>query len=201
MLRLAIALGLAVAAMATAGLGARVLVPRVGDAMARRASVLAAAVPTGDPAADDPGPEVDLGPPVVVEAEPPDAGASMDAGRGVGSGRPAPSEALDIPADRVARLTARQLRGIRATDAVDPAGRPVGARITGAGALGVGLADGDVVTSIDGRPTVNAADATGAAIGAYASGESVAHATLLRQGRTVRVTVHVPAPDGGVRAP
>lgn len=69
----------------------------------------------------------------------------------------------------------------------------MGAKLHGVGGLGVGLADGDVVTSIDGRTTANADDATTAALGAYMSGESTVHATLLRAGRTLRVTVHVPA--------
>ncbi len=68
----------------------------------------------------------------------------------------------------------------------------MGARLYGVGALGVGLADGDVVTSIDGRATPDVTTATGAAMGAYASGEAVAHATVLRAGRTLLVTVHIP---------
>ena len=73
---------------------------------------------------------------------------------------------IEVPRDRVARLDARQLRAISATDAVDASGHPVGARLRGVGGLRVGLSDGDVVTSIDGRPTANADDATIAAIGA-----------------------------------
>lgn len=90
-------------------------------------------------------------------------------------------------------MTAKQLQGVQATDATGAGGHPLGAKLHGVGALGLGLADGDVVTSIDGRTTANANDATTAALGAYMSGESTVHATLLRAGRTLRVTVHVPA--------
>jgi hypothetical protein len=182
-------------ACVTGALGTRALIPRVGDAMARRAIAMAAIVPTVSTADS-----LDDDTPAEVTADPLDAGTLGDAAPGRVAGRARSSEAIDIPAERLARLTARQLRSIGATDAVDEGGHPVGARLHGVGRLGVGLADGDVVTSIEGRPTLGADDATAAAIGAYASGEPVAHATLLREGRTVRVTVHVPAGDAG-RAP
>ncbi len=137
---------------------------------------------------------------VEVDAVPgpePVAALVADASGGDKSPAQSPSrarvEAIDIPANHLARLTAKQLRGVHATDAVDPAGRPIGARLHGVGGLGVGLGDGDVVTSIDGHATPTADDATGAALGAYASGEATAHATLLRGGRTVQVTVHIPS--------
>jgi len=123
-------------------------------------------------------------------ADPPDPGGHVGARHS--SAKAAPGGAVDIPEDRLAHLTAKQLRSLRATDAVGADGRAIGARLYGVGALGVGLADGDVVTSIDGRATPDMTTATGAAMGAYASGEAVAHATVLRGGRTLQVTVHIP---------
>lgn len=174
-----------------AGAGFRVLVPQLGDAMAHRLLTVAASMPRAEAAATS---ETDVVPTLEPAAEP--------ASTGGGDTGPAPSpmsgkvEAIDIPADRLARLTAKQLRGVHATDAVDPSGHPLGARLHGVGSLGLGLGDGDIVTRIDGRATATADDATGAALGAYASGEATAHATLLRAGRTVRVTVHIPARAG-----
>jgi hypothetical protein len=180
--------GLTFAAFVAAGVGFRALVPTLGDAMAHQLLRVAASIPRAEAQVTD---EVDA----VPAAEP--VAASVDASSGDKSAGQSPSrarvEAIDIPADRLARLTAKQLRGVHATDAVDSAGRPIGARLHGVGSLGVGLGDGDVVTSIDGHATPTADDATGAALGAYASGEATAHATLLRNGRTVQVTVHVPS--------
>ncbi len=179
--------GLTFAALVAAGVGLRTIVPALGDAMAHQLLGLAASIPRAEARVTQ---EVDVVPvPEPVAAR---TGASSgDTGAGQSPSR-ARVEAIDIPADRLARLTEKQLRGVHATDAVDSAGRAIGARLHGVGALGVGLADGDVVTSIDGHATPTADDATGAALGAYASGEATAHATLLRNGRTVQVTVHTP---------
>jgi hypothetical protein len=188
----AAALTFVMLALATAGLGARALVPSVGDAMARRIARLAAVIPAP---ADSTGVTTDTDPvPSRAEqhpADPPDP-ARGDAGTRRSAAKAAPGGAIDIPADRLARHTEKQLRSLRATDAVDSDGRAIGARLYGVGALGVGLADRDVVTSIDGRATPDVTTATGAAMGAYASGEAVAHATVLRDGKTLLVTVHIP---------
>jgi hypothetical protein len=188
-----IACGAALIPLATLALAPGVLVPRMGDAMAKTLGVLAATLPVAEGQT-----ETDTDPPAQETSDPVDAGAK-DGGESRARGRARTVEAIDIAPERVVRVTARQLRNIGATDAVDTEGHAVGARLHGVGALGVGLADGDVVTSIDGRATLDAADATAAAIGAYASGEATAHATLLRDGRTVRVTVHIPTADAGAR--
>lgn len=175
-------------ALATAGLGARVVVPRLGDAMARRVAHLAAAVSTRtDETEAAIGPEPD---PVLAPAEPPVAPPPPTHRR---ADKAASGGALDIPADRIAHLTEKQLRSLGATDAVGKDGRAIGARLQGVGALGVGLADGDVVTTIDGSATPDVTTATAAAMRAYASGETTVHATVLRNGHTLLVTVHVPA--------
>lgn len=188
------ACSLAVLALLTAGLGARVLVPRVGDGMASSFLVAAGALRPARPSSTDAGPlrvsAADA--PVTIAAG---SGDALSPGRA--PGRATSGGGLDIPAERLARLTARQLRGIGASDAVDPTGHALGARLSGVGALGVGLADGDVVTSIEGRATPNATEATTAALASYASGEATAHATVLRGGRTLRVTVHIPARHPG----
>jgi hypothetical protein len=65
--------------------------------------------------------------------------------------------------------------------------------------LGVGLADGDVVTSIDGHATPTADAATAAALGAWGAGQAVVRATVMRDGQPIAVTVHVPVVDAGSR--
>jgi hypothetical protein len=187
------ALMLVMLALATAGLGARVLVPRMGDAMARRVARLAAVIPAP---ADSTDVATDRDP-IPARAEQPLTDPSDPPRGNAGIRRPAAKAAsggaLDIPADRLARLTEKQLRSLSATDAVDADGRTMGARLHGVRALGVGLAEGDVVTSIDGRATPDVTTATAAGMQAYASGEAVAHATVLRDGRKLHVTVHIPA--------
>jgi hypothetical protein len=71
--------------------------------------------------------------------------------------------------------------------------------LSGVSALGLGLADGDVVTSIDGRPTPTGDAATAAALGAWGAGQGQVRGTLLRDGQTIGVTVHVPVVDAGSR--
>jgi len=180
--------GLTLAALVAAGVGFRALIPALGDAMAHQLLGVAAFLPRA-------GAQVTAEVDAVPVPEP--VAAHADASSGDRSTGQSPSrarvEALDIPADRLARLTAKQLRGVHVTDAVDSAGRSIGARLHGVGSLGVGLGDGDVVTRIDGHTTPTADEATGAALGAYASGEATAHATLQRSGRTVQVTVHIPS--------
>jgi hypothetical protein len=186
----ATASGLTFAALVAAGVGFRALVPALGDAMAHQLLGVAASIRRAEAPDTE---EVDTAPVPVPEPVAAHAVASSgDKSAGQSPSR-ARVEAIDIPADRLARLTAKQLRGVHATDAVDPAGRPMGARLHGVGSLGVGLGDGDVVASIDGHTTPTADDATGAALGAYASGETTVHGTLLRSERTVQVTVHVPS--------
>ena len=191
----AITSGLALVAFAAIGLGTPAIVSTVGDSIARRLGNAAAALVPTPPEAERNDTLADVVPAPEPLAGPLDAGVAKDSGSG--HGRAPASEksggSIEITADRLARLTEKQLQNVQASDAVDGAGRPFGARLHGVGGLGVGLADGDVITSIDGRTTANAGDATTAALGAYMSGEATVHGTLLRGGKTLRVTAHVPA--------
>jgi hypothetical protein len=189
---------LALAPFVLVAIGARLLVPALGDSMARKMAELASAaprdvptesaavavevLPAGQEAADGGGP-------------PAEAAASVlpRSGAGGRAGRPN----IDVPADRLARLTERQLRGIGAATVLGQDGKPAGARLSGVGALGVGLADGDVVTSIGGRATSTADEATAAALDAWSAGPHAETATIVRGGEALAVTVHVPAVDAG----
>jgi len=196
---------LAVTPIAVVAIGARLALPRVGDAMARKLSAavsVARAAPSLAPApapvvASDPPPDGGEAVPKEApkEARPPkqaELGGGRIARGNRGESRP---KAVVISAEIVTALIP-QLRGIRATDATD-AGRAAGARLAGVGALGVGLADGDVVTSIGGRATPTVDDAMAAAMAAYASGASVVHGTVRRGGETIAVSVGIPVVDAG----
>jgi hypothetical protein len=176
-------------------IGARLLVMRIGDAMARKLERFASLVPVG---AGAPG-----GAPCVPDRitanhpdPPPVEGArSVPVTRGRAAlRRRAPStEALVISEARLRRLTASQLRGVGWATVERPEETPAGVRLSGVGALGLGLADGDLVTSINGRPTPSYDDATAAGAAAWASGARAAHATIVRRGETIAVTVEIPA--------
>jgi hypothetical protein len=186
--KLAALSALALVAALTAAFGVRVAVPRMGDAIAARLVRAASSLPA--PREAEPAWADGDGAGEVV--------ARVAAGDGRSHREPPgrrgqTTEAIDVPVAVVARLSERQLRSVGATDAVDDgSGRVLGARLHGVGGLGSGLSDGDVVTNIDGRAIGSAADATAAALAAYASGETAAHATVLRDGRTLGVTVHIP---------
>jgi len=174
--------------------GVRLLVPVVATRVVRGIARIAAVAPRSADDSGEVGGESSAGADTAREGARVGAPPRVPAGRGHPAGHPS---GLDVPAERLARLTARQLRGIGATTALDAEGRPVGARLTGVGALGVGLADGDVVTSIDGQPTTTGDAATAAAFAAYASGNRAVHGRVLRDGQAITVTVHVPAPVTG----
>ncbi len=203
--RPAIALGVLVLALITARCGAGTIAASAGSAAGHRLARVAAAMRVG--AAP---PEVDAvvepAPPVVIErpasAPPRATRVEGDRGRAIrAASKPAPATAaLEISADRVARLNEAQLRSLHAIDGVDANGRALGAQLYGFSALGVGLADGDVVTGIDGRATPDVGTALAAAIHAYASGQDAARATVVRDGQPLLVTVRIPrkaAPASG----
>ncbi|HEX8793410.1 MAG TPA: hypothetical protein VF765_20850 [Polyangiaceae bacterium] len=192
------ALILTTLALAVAGVAARPLAPRLRDAMFRglvRLGVVVAEARAGTMTVPT---EVDPAAPAVVEdpAEPLDEPAPA-----IGAGAPAPAPrpkapqaagAIDIPEDRVAHLTEKQLRSLRPANVIGADGAAAGVRLHGLGALGLGLADADIVTSIDGHPVSDVTTGMDAALRAWASGEAAAHATVRRAGRTLLVTVHIP---------
>jgi hypothetical protein len=178
-------------ALATATTLGRAAVPRIGDPIARQLARLAAALPAPRGSTDV---EATISRPPPVDDAPPDPPS-----RPHRSVRTAPSAAkqpssvtIEIPAERLAPLSEKQLRSLRAIDAVDADGRAVGASLSGVRALGLGLDDGDVVTSIDGRATPDVSSALAAAVRAYGSGRDTTRATVLRGGRTLPVLVHIP---------
>lgn len=117
-------------------------------------------------------------------------GAGPAPHRATGSSRS--PDTLLVPARRLLRITARQLTGIDAVPSVDARGRTEGLSLSGVQGLGLGLLEGDVVTSINGLPTATKDAAIAAAMAAWKSGKRWAHAMLLRQGTPIAVSVEVP---------
>jgi S1-C subfamily serine protease len=192
----AILLALALA-LPTASYVGRAAVPRIGDPIARQIARIAAALPAPTASMVV---ETTIGIPAPLH----DASPADPSPRPHPNGRTAPSApkrssiaTIEIPAERLAPLTEKQLRGLRAVDAVDADGRALGATLSGVGALRLGLDDGDVVTSIDDRATPDVSSALAAAVKAYGSGRDTTRATVLRGGRTLFVLVHIPRPASG----
>lgn len=182
-------------ALGAAGAGGWALFPRLRDAMIGGVAHLAV-VATEARAGGTVPTEVDTAVSAVVQdpAEPLDAPGNGGAVAAPSKPKAPPpaAGAIDIPASRVARLTEKQLRSLRPANVIGGDGSAAGVRLHGIGALGVGLTDADVVTSIDGRPTTDVTTGMDAALRAWASGEAAAHATVRRAGRTLLVTVHIP---------
>jgi hypothetical protein len=198
------------------GVGVRYLIPEIGDEMARKIASVAPKPPpvaTGASAGDD---SIDspsassrrgarTGDPDDASLQPASPSASSRQGPSVADGGALDGAASDgvaegaifIPADRLTRLTVKALRRVHVTNATDADGRLIGARLSGVGALGLGLAEGDVITSIAGRPTPTADEATAAATSAYASGARRVSATVRRGDQTLVVTAEIPLIDAG----
>jgi len=75
---------------------------------------------------------------------------------------------------------------------VNARGKAAGVRLSGVGRLGLGLEDGDVVTSINGRLTPTEDEATAAGAAAWMSGAPTARADVARGDRIVAVTLELP---------
>jgi hypothetical protein len=216
---LAIALG----PFVLVAIGARALVPRIGDAMARRLATWASIVVPIEqevapaarhravgPAADavsvfdraaagaaDAVSGFDRDAPSAARAAVPRRTVATGERTTAGASKRGPRKILIISGERLQHLAQEQLRGIQATTAVDAQGRPAGVRLSSVVALGVGLAEGDVVTSIDSRPTPTPDDATAAAAVAWSSGARTARAIIVRGEETIAVTVEIPLTKAG----
>ena len=99
---------------------------------------------------------------------------------------------LYVKADAVDKALAHPSKPMHGRTARDAAGRPIGVRLTGISGTGVGLQDGDLITSIEGAPTMDDDTATDVLLSAIARGKSVIHAKLLRGTRPIDLTVEVP---------
>ncbi|MDP9035814.1 MAG: hypothetical protein M3O50_13515 [Myxococcota bacterium] len=172
-------------------LSTRGIVPHLGDLIAHRFAVVGSVVRGVAPASraddarpDDAAPAPPLQPPVPTSTAP--------VRWRISSRLASLPPAIVLPVERLSRLTASQLGRIRGVDAVDANGHPIGVRLSGVQALGLGLREGDIVTSLDGHPTPTLDDGTVVAKSALGSGRRNAPATILRDGQVVAVMVQLP---------
>ncbi len=184
-------------------LALRVVLPRIGDALARATLSLA---PSGSsskgavPPSEPPAPEneavagADDAVPEPSALPPPAAPRRVKSGRDAGSIlRDAGARAtLFISAAVTTRALPLAAKGMRAVGVVLPDGTR-GIELHGVRPLRAGLEEGDVVISLEGRPTPTQEDALAAITSALAAHALTVHATLLRRGRPVDVTVEIPA--------
>jgi hypothetical protein len=114
-------------------------------------------------------------------------------GRGTRASSAAPARGLRVSADTVLRL-ARS--GVRPTGTHVPASRgcAAGLRLSGVGALGVGLRDGDVLTHAAGRPASSSGEVVGAVIGARGARQREVSGRFCRDGEAWNLVVEQPYP-------
>jgi hypothetical protein len=201
--------------------GSRVLVPRMGDCLGHALARIAtpspegrelsstALSPTTQPTVVGPSPALDASaapepiahehnahaPPSRVPSGPPKqpaTSARAGSSKGPPDGRSAGGPRLIIAADRVAALTADQLRSVRWMTVTKTQGGLAGVRLFGVSGLGLGLTDGDVVTSINGRQTPADEVAVSAGVSAWTSGAPSVEATIARGNQPLSVTLHLP---------
>ncbi|MFO0675554.1 MAG: hypothetical protein U0169_03410 [Polyangiaceae bacterium] len=98
-----------------------------------------------------------------------------------------------IDAVAVRRVFRHGAPDVEVLPAVDESGASVGVALRGIGKYGVGLRDGDVVTSVDGRPVRDLESGVLAASAALQRGAPEVSGVLLRDGRYVPVVVAVPS--------
>lgn len=128
-----------------------------------------------------------------VEAQTEELAATATKGEARRGARPAPSKpsAIFISAARVLDLTKGQARP-NGQFVAAAQGRPRGLLLTGVGALGVGLQDGDVLIEALGSTPTSPGQVIGAIIEARAQRAAYLSGTIWRRGQTFRITVEQP---------
>jgi hypothetical protein len=191
------------------GIASRLLVPRWGDAIARDVRDVVALVPRVAPRAPEADPPPDTAPPAggVPAAPDADAGALPDAQAKPGTpmakapreaGAPGRRLAVHVPAAAVQRAMDDGGTHIKGRTVRGPDGKPAGVKLMGVSGAHLGLQDGDVIVSVDGRPTMDDDTATEIALAAIGRGASTLHAVVLRGDQPIDVTLDLPLePAGG----
>ncbi len=176
-----------VALLATWG-SARVA-DRAGAVMAGLFGTAAAFLETPPQLPEDP----DLVPASGGFSEPTVPPVEHGAKKGVKAKRPAPAKVLFVSAETVLKIasTRVQLRGV---PVARDGNRPAGLRLVGVSALGVGLADGDVLTRALGQPVMSRSEVVRAVLGARARGEKVLEGEFYRGTERWLLRVEQPYP-------
>jgi hypothetical protein len=167
---------LAVAPFVLVALVVRSAVPAFGDRIARRLASIAGVLRTAPST-----PRMPLPPSTLHDAA---SGAVSPA---------VPGATVHVPATAIERALFDNGAHIHARWSGAEDGAPPGVRLTGVSALGVGLRDGDIVTSIEGVPAPDAETATDEALEVIARGSAVLHATVQRGDQVLALTADLPA--------
>ena len=128
-------------------------------------------------------------------AEPPAAerSARSRSPRPATRGQTVPARGLRVSAETVLRI-ARSGARPSGTLVAAAEGCPAGLRLSGVGALGVGLRDGDILTHAAGRPAASRADVVGAVIGARGARQPEVSGRFCRDGEAWNLVVEQPYP-------
>jgi hypothetical protein len=118
--------------------------------------------------------------------------ALQDAGSTAGPAAPG-AAVVYVPAATIRRALDDYAAHVRGRSTRPQDGEPPGVRLTGVSALGVGLRDGDIVTSIEGAPAPDAETATDTALAVIARGGTVLHATVQRGDQVIPLTADLPS--------
>jgi hypothetical protein len=133
--------------------------------------------------------------PAPEPAEPSAPAVPLAAGRGRGAkARPAPKRGVRVSSAAVLRLANS---GARPAGAPVPAsaGCPAGLRLSGVGALGVGLRDGDVLTHAGGSPATSSGAVVGMVIAARGARQREIAGRFCRAGELYNLVVEQPYLD------
>ncbi|MBS2019923.1 MAG: hypothetical protein JST00_44075 [Deltaproteobacteria bacterium] len=125
-----------------------------------------------------------------------DAGATSDAGepksaapKGINVDAPSKGT-ITVPASTIAK--AIEKKDVGATNVNDPDGKPLGARMHGVGKYKAGLRDGDVIVYVAGSRTENTQQMVDAATRALAAGATSLSGKILRDGDIYDVVLELP---------
>ena len=114
---------------------------------------------------------------------PADAGSDAASGE-AGASAERPTDALHVPA--------RAVRAAIQKGTVSGDAAPGGVRLRGVSGLGAGLADGDLVTSVEGTPVKTPEQIADVVAAAVLGGQKHVHGVVRRGDRVIAVTVEIP---------
>jgi S1-C subfamily serine protease len=108
--------------------------------------------------------------------------------------RTAPTKVLFVSAETVLKIAATKVH-LRGVPVAREGARPAGLRLVGVSALGVGLADGDVLTKALGQPVMSRSEVVRAVLGARARQEKVLEGEFYRGSERWILRVEQPYPS------
>jgi hypothetical protein len=161
-----------------------------GSVLAGFFGVVAGFVTVPPAAPEDP----DLVPTSGNLAEPTTPAPEPSAKKSARAKRPVPAKVLFVSAETVLKIAATKVQ-LRGVPVAREGNRPAGLRLVGVSALGVGLADGDVLTRALGQPVLSRSEVVRAVLGARARQEKVLEGEFYRGSERWVLRVEQPYPS------